>query len=33
VIEVEVGTADPGGGDPHDGVGRMLDLGIGNVVD
>ena len=31
VVEVQVGAADGAGGDPDDGVARILDLGIGNL--
>jgi hypothetical protein len=30
--EVEIGPADPSGRDPDDGVRRLADLGLGNVV-
>jgi len=33
LVQVKVGPTDPAGGDPHDGVGRLLDGGIGNGVD
>lgn len=33
LVHVEVRAADIGDGEPNDGVGRLLDLGIGDAVD
>src|SRR6185437_2045453 len=33
VVQVDVRTADRGGGDPHDRVGRLLDLRVGYFLD